>query len=389
MIYCEIGEHALNGLVVALLGGLEVVVEAGVVELDVGDGRGIFGSLRGRPAHLLAARRGLAVGGVAGREAAELHDVGGEGAGLVGENVRDLAKLFVEVGGLDARGHVVLKVVDVCVPLDELRLPELDDFDGDEERDGHHVREEEQPGEKRGEERLDVAVPRPGFFFDIGPRHVNVRALNLHFVPHRRPGGRHGAHAAHDSKDDHDRARDHFFQVRRLLLRSDGVAHDSGVVARVGDHADDPVGVAQTAASEKQVVAGQRDLCSVDRLDHAFVFVDLVVRHFANHFAFVLQSHFLGIVELFDAFGRTFVFQVRFAVQVFGFHEAEVLWLRRRKHDEVRREELVLLHLHDLPNLQLLPRHFLKDGLTFGEQRLGELSLFTLIHCNAYIHRLS
>ena len=61
----------------------------------------------------------------------ELHDVPGERAGLVGEDVLDLAQLLVEVGRPRVGVGLRLLVVHLLVPVDEVRLDELDELQAD------------------------------------------------------------------------------------------------------------------------------------------------------------------------------------------------------------------------------------------------------------------
>ena len=58
----------------------------------------------------------------------ELHDVPGKRAGLVGEDVLDLAQLLVEVGRPRVGVGLRLLVVHLLVPVDEVRLDELDEL---------------------------------------------------------------------------------------------------------------------------------------------------------------------------------------------------------------------------------------------------------------------
>ena len=142
MVNRQVGKHALDGLIVAGVGLFEVLLEVTVGELDVGNGTWILSLARRRPSHFILGRRLCrAIREFFRGEASELHNVGGERACLVREDVGDLAELFVQVGGLDPGGHIALSIIDVNIPGDEHGLPELDDFNCDEQGDGHHVRE--------------------------------------------------------------------------------------------------------------------------------------------------------------------------------------------------------------------------------------------------------
>ena len=120
-------------------------VEEGVCACAVEDGAHI---LEGAPGVLaLGVVGGVApglvdlvgVGDAADGAAAELHLVAGEGAGLVGKDVLDLAELLDE-GGCPAEGGGVRRcVIHVKVEVDELRLLEFDNFHGNNEGDGDKI----------------------------------------------------------------------------------------------------------------------------------------------------------------------------------------------------------------------------------------------------------
>jgi hypothetical protein len=103
-----------------------MLVEVVVIEVDVRD----LSILR---VHIET--HGYAVIGVAipirefaCRELLELHDILGERASLVGEDVVDLAELLVEVTRLNFGWHVLVDVVDPPIPGNEEGLEELHHF---------------------------------------------------------------------------------------------------------------------------------------------------------------------------------------------------------------------------------------------------------------------
>ena len=132
--------------------------------------------------------------------------------------MRDLAKLLVQVRGLNARRHIALTIVNISVPSNEKGLPKFDDFDGNKKRDRHHVCEEEHPGEENCEELLNKNVPLPLLFLVFRPVHVNIGFINRQEIPHSTPTGRYSTKDALDSEDDKDRLRDHLFKIGLLLL---------------------------------------------------------------------------------------------------------------------------------------------------------------------------
>ena len=125
----QVQQHALDEGRVLVAGISQVLVEDGVVEVDVGDVLGHV-ALEVALHEPVVVGVGHAVAVPAGGEAAELHDVAGERAGLVTEDVLDLAQLLVEVGGLDLGGFVLFAVVYLIVPLNKKGLQKFNDFEG-------------------------------------------------------------------------------------------------------------------------------------------------------------------------------------------------------------------------------------------------------------------
>ena len=76
--------------------------------------------------------------------------------------MRNLSQLLVQVGRLNASRHISISVVDVDVPRNENGLCKFDDFHSDEEGDRNHISEEQDPGEERFEEYLNIGIPSPG-----------------------------------------------------------------------------------------------------------------------------------------------------------------------------------------------------------------------------------
>ena len=290
---------------------------------------------------------------------------------------------FIKIWRLHARWHVPFLIVDVIVPCNEQGLPEFNDFNGDEKRDRHHIRKEEHPSEEDRQELLNIYVPQPFTFLLVRPVHVDICFINHQFVPNSSPSGSNCTKDALDTKDDNNRPSDHLFEIGLLLLWSDRVTHDSRVMARVSHDSYDPFSVAQTGASEQQVVTRKWDFSPICCFDNTLVLVDLITRNFANNFTFEFPSDFLKIWELFDTFRSVFVFKISFTVQVFSLHEAQILGLRWCKQDKVRGEELILFHLDDLSYPQLLPGHFLIDrGSSVEEWLLKLLSLASFRRCD-------
>ena len=78
--------------------------------------------------------------------------------------MRNLTKLFIEVGGLYSSWHVSFSVVDIDIPCYEHRLGKFYDFHGNKERDWNHISEQKDPREENFEKDLEVNVPIPWLF---------------------------------------------------------------------------------------------------------------------------------------------------------------------------------------------------------------------------------
>ncbi len=110
----------------------------------------------------------VAVHGAVDGALVEGHDVLGERARLVAEDVLDLAEFFVEGGGARLGGYVAGLVVHLDVPVDPQALDGADELDADVEGDGHdrvqddQVGEEDEQGDDGGARVLVPGVDEPG-----------------------------------------------------------------------------------------------------------------------------------------------------------------------------------------------------------------------------------
>ena len=108
----------LQVLIVLMGSVVDVLMELSVLEVNICDARRVFDRLRVV----------FTVLKLAGRESLELHDVLGERACLVAENVVHHAELLVQVGGLDRGLKTSILVADLDVNGDEVRLDKVDHF---------------------------------------------------------------------------------------------------------------------------------------------------------------------------------------------------------------------------------------------------------------------
>ena len=98
MVNGKIGKHAFNCFKVSRTWRREIVVKLFIKELNVRDSFNTLRLASRLSSHFLSAVRNIgAIGFWASGESSELHDVRGQCAGLVREDVRDLTKLFVQV----------------------------------------------------------------------------------------------------------------------------------------------------------------------------------------------------------------------------------------------------------------------------------------------------
>jgi len=74
-----------------------------------------------------------------------LHDVLGQSASLVTENVVNHAKLFVEVGRLGFRREIPLFVIDFYIHRDKLCLDHIDHLNGNEQRNRYEIHNRDEP----------------------------------------------------------------------------------------------------------------------------------------------------------------------------------------------------------------------------------------------------
>ena len=115
--------EALQVLIVLMGPVVDVLVELRVLKVNICDSWWVFDWFRVVfPILKLACRESL-----------ELHDVLGERACLIAENVVHHAELLVQVGGLDRGLKTSVLVADLDINGDEVRLDKVDHFQGHQE----------------------------------------------------------------------------------------------------------------------------------------------------------------------------------------------------------------------------------------------------------------
>lgn len=115
--------EALQVLIVLMGPVVDVLVELRVLKVNICDSWWVFDWFRVVfPILKLACRESL-----------ELHDVLGERACLIAENIVHHAELLVQVGGLDRGLKTSVLVADLDINGDEVRLDKVDHFQGHQE----------------------------------------------------------------------------------------------------------------------------------------------------------------------------------------------------------------------------------------------------------------
>ena len=115
--------EALQVLIVLMGPVVDVLVELRVLKVNICDSWWVFDWFRVVfPILKLACRESL-----------ELHDVLGERACLIAENVVHHTELLVQVGGLDRGLKTSVLVADLDINGDEVRLDKVDHFQGHQE----------------------------------------------------------------------------------------------------------------------------------------------------------------------------------------------------------------------------------------------------------------
>jgi hypothetical protein len=89
---------------------------------------------------------GLPIFKIPDREFLEIHDILSQSACLIRENVVNGAELLIQIRGLRLSRHIFRLIIDVSVPLDEVRLNKLDDLQGDHQRYWHNIYYHKEPG---------------------------------------------------------------------------------------------------------------------------------------------------------------------------------------------------------------------------------------------------
>ena len=174
----------------------------------------------------------------AGTEHTKVHNVAGQGASLVGEDVLYLPKLFVQVWTLHLGGQIFLLIIDTYVPCDERGLTEFNHFQTDKQWDGHHVCEKQDPGSEGLQP--DLYGKPGGPISDLALRHqLQVVSCDFEFcIPKSYIASSTCTANTHGKKDKEDLFPSLCFQIRLLLLWPDWIPHDSCVVADVSYQTD-------------------------------------------------------------------------------------------------------------------------------------------------------
>mmetsp|Transcript_21305 Transcript_21305/g.47052 ORF Transcript_21305/g.47052 Transcript_21305/m.47052 type:complete len:289 (-) Transcript_21305:459-1325(-) len=274
----------------------------------------------------------------------QFHDVFGEGARLVGENVRDLAEFMAEIGC--SRNGAAL-AHDLVIG-DEVGVGFVADLHSSVERHRHQVGEEHEKGDPVGEEvwqaafRVDkavgVEVPQATevFLLDEVEKQVNHQghdSLNRNGHPHR-------------LIDDH-------LQIGKLHRNLPRVHHDASLIPSVDDDAHAPLHISEDRASQKHVPHLKRLLLCIAQLQGAGKGVDGFLRRLLLNFKFdvVQDPAELAFVLWLDALEGSYLrLQVRLPVQARGGNEAGPIIAKATKHHHVGGDLLLVFDDEHVPD---------------------------------------
>ena len=171
---------------------------------------------------------------------AEFHHITGQCASLIAENVLDLAQLLIDIRSL--RVHLKsLLIIHIRVPAHECALPELDDFERHNQRDGHKVGENQDPCARLLDEQK--APGRCPFVLFIDPQAHSC--LVICGGPRRSDDGANYRAEDLHAEDEPDLLVRDVLDVTDLVDGTGRVHLDLRIVAGVDDNADDMLRIAQ------------------------------------------------------------------------------------------------------------------------------------------------
>mmetsp|Transcript_19380 Transcript_19380/g.35998 ORF Transcript_19380/g.35998 Transcript_19380/m.35998 type:complete len:566 (-) Transcript_19380:758-2455(-) len=246
-------------------------------------------------AHVLA--HGVALGANAGL--LEAHDILGQGASFVAEDVLDLAEIAAQVASPGRRRYVLLLVVHLDVVVDVVSVSVVAHLDSDVEADWDEVIVKDEEGEEvapdiRGRLPGAVGIQR-GIFGKVVPRPLVAEVPQLRPLPllenHVADHGQRAQDAlrAHDQVDS---CVDGFVDVRQLGARLATVLDDFRVAPGVDAGADAEFGISQGSPPQEHIPLVDGSLLS-GAVDRAGEGVDEGVR------SLVLDGHLaVAVVEV-------------------------------------------------------------------------------------------
>ena len=203
----------------------------------------------------------MAIGVVTDRNFLELHVVLRESACLVWKDVAYFAKLFIQITRLDAGLNASLLIAHVNIPLHEETLDEAHCFDGNDQRDGNKITHDNHPTtaiSERVHENLDckfvfIAIGTTEIDTKVGVRVSWLKSPRIRKIPKEE---------ASDQLD-HESCQNepiellfHVWVLGYCMLR---VFHDLCIVARVDNHANDPLSILECRATENELVVVKVD----------------------------------------------------------------------------------------------------------------------------------
>ncbi|KAH0294402.1 phospholipid-translocating P-type ATPase, partial [Aureobasidium sp. EXF-3399] len=270
----------------------------------------------------------------------ELHDVLGERASLVREDVFNLTKIVGDIPRLWSAGIIDRRVVHESVTVDEESLSSADNLQSDIKRDGYQVLEE-----NNGSPECDEAVE--AWRATVGAKLEKIKR----FIA-LAPGSTldKSGNETHEEQDD-EIVDDVPVQVLRDLCAfrwgDTRVEHDLGFLSSEDDDTQDPLGVADRTASKQHVVN----------------------RDWFGHL-------------------RSFNLRVLAAVLLPSNSSACRAWRTLRLNDNVCGDGLFVVEPYKVSNLDVFPAIFLESRFAGGFAGVDNVAIESLRYRRASVSRI-
>ena len=236
-------EEALENGVVFMFIVTDVLVVLFILKVNVGDAWGVL------------ERRGLVAAVLVKtcRESFELHNVLGKSACFVTEYVVDHPQFFVQVGRLDRSLKASFLVAHCVIDRDKVCLSKVDHFKCDKERNGHEVHQQNEPNQSL---RANLCSD----FWNFARLKLKIPGI-VSYIRGPKYCGKSRNETQYQLENHHNDDIAIGWNGNLGFFASGiwAIFHDFCFVARVDTNSDNPLCVAQTAASQQYLVRLDRD----------------------------------------------------------------------------------------------------------------------------------